>query len=138
MCIRRHASAPFGSSTDRTRVRTLPFMIKANEQCMCMQHFKCASPSAFTAARENRISFHFALAHQRLRDCADEAHVDSEAETKDLILCIASIERKRFAQASQVLEQFGIKRFRHSQYSAATSWICGFNERAPLPCMNTK
>ena len=30
-CLRRHASAPFDSSTDRTRVRTLPFVIGANE-----------------------------------------------------------------------------------------------------------
>ena len=31
LCIRRHASAPLDSSTDRTRVRTLPFVVKANE-----------------------------------------------------------------------------------------------------------
>ena len=31
-CIRRHASAPLDSSTDRTRVRVLPFVIKASEE----------------------------------------------------------------------------------------------------------
>ena len=55
-----------------------------------------------------------------MRDCADEAHVDSEAEAKVLILCIVSVERRRFAQASQVLEQFGIKRFRHGRSSVAS------------------
>ena len=29
LCIRRHASAPFHASTDRTRGRTLPFVIRA-------------------------------------------------------------------------------------------------------------
>ena len=59
LCMRRHASAPLDSSTDRTRIRTLPFVIKANEYYVCMQHFKCASPIAFTPAR-----------------VIDEAHVD--------------------------------------------------------------
>ena len=79
----------------------------------------------------DRMSFDFASVHQLLRDCADEAHVDSEAEAKVLILCIVSLERRRLAQASQVLQQFGIKRFRHSRSSAASSQICGFNEPAP-------
>ena len=80
-------------------------------------------------------SFDFAPVHQLLRDCADEAHVDSDAEKKVLILCIESIERRGLAQASQVLEQFGIKRFRHSRSSVASSQMSGFNEPAPLPCM---
>ena len=69
----------------------------------------------------DRISFDFALVHQRVRDCADEAHVDSDAEAKALILGIVSIERRRLAQASQVLEQLGIKRFRHIRSSVAYS-----------------
>ena len=60
------------------------------------------------------IALDFALVHQRVRDRTDEPHVDSEAEEKVLILCVVSIERRWLAQASQVLEQFGIKRFRHS------------------------
>ena len=55
----------------------------------------------------DRISFDFASVHQLLRDCADEAHVDSVAEAKVLILCIVNIERRPLAQASQVLVQFG-------------------------------
>ena len=38
--------------------------------------------------------------------------MDSEAEAKVLIFCIVSIKQRRFAQASQVLEQFGVKRLR--------------------------
>ena len=37
--------------------------------------------------------------------------MDAEA----LMICIVSIERRRLAQATRVLEQFGIKRFRHSR-----------------------
>ena len=117
--------------SDRTRVRTLPFGIKANEKHICMQHFKCASHRNFTAAREIGFVLDFALVHQRLRDCAHEAHVDSEAEA------IVSIERRRLAQASQVLEQW----FRHSRLTCryrTSSWISGFNEPAPLPCMITQ
>ena len=69
----------------------------------------------FHCCQGDRIPLDFALVHQRLRDCADEARVDSEAEAKVLILCIVSINRRRLAQASQVLEQLGIKRFRHSR-----------------------
>ena len=77
--------------------------------------------SNFTAAREIGLRLDFALVHQRLRDCCDEDHVHSEAEAKVLILCIVSVERRWLAQASQVLEQFGIKRFRHSRDSVASS-----------------
>ena len=69
----------------------------------------------------DRIPLNFALFHQRVRDRTDEAHVDSEAEAKVLILCVASIERRWLAQASQVLEQFDIKRFRHSRDSVAST-----------------
>ena len=67
------------------------------------------------------ISFDFASVHQLLRDRSDDAHVDSEAEAKVFILCTVSIERRRLAQASQILEQIGIKRFRHSRSSVASS-----------------
>ena len=86
----------------------------------------------------DRISLDFALVHQRVRDHTDEAHVDSEAEAKVLILCVVSIEQRWLAQPSQVLEQFGIKRFRQGRDSVASSWISGFNELAPLPCMSTR
>ena len=82
----------------------------------------------------DRVSFDFASVHQLLRDCADEAHVDSEAEGEVLILCIVSVERRRSAHASQVLEQLGITKFRHSRSSVASSQTGGFNEQAPLPC----
>ena len=73
----------------------------------------------------DRISFYCASVYQLLRDCANEAQVDSEAEAKVLTLSIVSIERTRLAQASQVLEQFGIQRFRHSRDSTASSSIDG-------------
>ena len=41
------------------------------------------------------FSFGFALVNQRVRDRTDEAHVDSEAETEFLIICIVSSERRR-------------------------------------------
>ena len=93
----------------------------------------------FHCCQGDRIPLDFALVHQRLRGCTDEAHVDSEAEAKVLVLCIVSVERRLFAQASQVLEQFGMKRFRHSRSTCryrTSSWIRGFNEPAPLPCMS--
>ena len=86
----------------------------------------------------DRIPLDFALVHQWSRDCADEAHVNSDAEAKVLILCIFSVERWWLAQAFQVLEQFGIKRFRQCRDSAASSRISGFNEPAPLPRMITR
>ena len=89
----------------------------------------------------DRIPLDFVHVHQRLRGCADEANVDAEAAAKVLILCIVSVERRWLVQASQVLEQFGIKRFRHSRSTGryrTSSWINGFNEPAPLPCMSTR
>ena len=59
----------------------------------------------------DRIPLDFASVHQRVRDSTDEAHVYSEAESKVLVLCIVSIERRRLAQASQVLERLCIQRF---------------------------
>ena len=59
------------------------------------------------------IPFDFALVHQSVGDRTDEALVDSEAEAKVLMICNVSTERWRLAQASEVLEQVCIKRFRH-------------------------
>ena len=55
-------------------------------------------------------STRFRIVHQLVRNRTDEAHVYSEAESKVLVLCIVSIERRRLAQASQVLEQLCIQR----------------------------
>ena len=44
-----------------------------------MQHFICASP-ALSLLSGDRISFRIALVHQRVRDRADEAHVDGFKE----------------------------------------------------------
>ena len=79
----------------------------------------------------NRISLDFALVHQRVRDRTDDAHVDSEAGTGVLTLCVVSIERRRLAQASQVLEQFGIQMFRQSRDSTASSSIDGSQQTGP-------
>ena len=70
--------------------------------------FQMCITQQFHGFQEDQISLDFALVHQRLRDCAGEAHVDSEAEAKLLVLCIVSVERRWLAQASQVLEQFVI------------------------------
>ena len=56
-----------------------------------------SSPQRFHCCQGDRISFGFALVHQCVRDRADEAHVDSEAEAKFLIICTVSIERRRLA-----------------------------------------
>ena len=53
----------------------------------------CIAPAISVLCQGDRIPLDFALVHQRLRDCVDEAHVDSEAETKVLMLCIVSVER---------------------------------------------
>ena len=66
------------------------------------------SPGALTAAREIGFPLDFASVHQRVTNRTDEAHVYSEAESKVLVLCIVSIERRRLAQASQVLQQLCI------------------------------
>ena len=43
LCIRRHASDPVDSATERTQFRTFLFVTTVNEQCICMQPFKDAS-----------------------------------------------------------------------------------------------
>ena len=57
-----------------------------------MQHLKCASPSALTAAREIGCGSIFASVHHLVRNRTDEAHVYSEAESKVLVPCIVSIQ----------------------------------------------
>ena len=80
--------------------------------------FVCSTSSVHRSAlygcQGNLILFLFALVHQRVKDRTDEAHVDSEAEAKVLIVCIVSIERGRLAQVSQVLKQVCIQRFRQA------------------------
>ena len=51
----------------------------------------------FHCCQGDRIPLDFARIH--VRDSTDEAHVDSEAEAKVLILCVVSIERRWLAQA---------------------------------------
>ena len=99
MCIRRHASAPLDSSTDRTRVRTLPFVVKNQRVIHLYAALKMCIAQRLQGCQSDRISFDFESVHQLLRDCADEAHVDSEAEAKVPILCVVFNERKRLAQA---------------------------------------
>ena len=69
--------------------------------------FQMCITQRFHCCQGNLIPFCFSLVHQLLRDCADEAHVDSEAEAKLMVLCIVSIERRRLALASQVLASRG-------------------------------
>ena len=59
----------------------------------------------------------FASVQQLVRNRTDEAHVYSEAETKVVVICIVSIERRRLAKASQVLEQLCIQRFGSSGHN---------------------
>ena len=83
-----------------TRVRTLPFVTLL--KCFLQRFHSCWG---------DRISFGF---HQRVRERADDAHEDSKAEAEFLITCIVSVERRRLAQASQVLE--------HRQQEVSSMW----------------
>ena len=75
-----------------------------------MQHFKvCFSQSSH--CQGDRIPLDFASVRQLVRNRTDEAHVYSEAESTVLLLCIVPVERRRLAQASQVLEQLCIQTF---------------------------
>ena len=88
------------SQTERKRVHTLPFVIKADDaafQRCCSWPFQCC--------HGERISFCPAFLHQRLRDRSDKADVDSNTEADFMKICIGSVERWRLAQASQVLDQ---------------------------------
>ena len=101
---------PLDSFTDPTRIRTLPFVIKANELYIHM--LQNVLHRVLFSCQGDRISFRFALVHQRVGNITDEVHVDSEAEAEIKIIRVVSIERRRLAQTSQVHEQFGIKSFR--------------------------
>ena len=84
-------------------------------QTQCIIHLHATLQVCFYQSSHccqgDRIPIDFASVHQRVRNRTDEAHVYSEAESKVLVLCIVSIERRRLAQASQVLEQLCIQRF---------------------------
>ena len=84
-------------------------------QGQCTIHLHATLQVCFTqrshGCQGDRISLDFASVHQLVRNRTDEAHVYSEAESKTFVLCIVSIERRRLAQASQVLEQPCIQRF---------------------------
>ena len=87
---------------DLIRVRTLPFVVKA------MLHTYACSTSSSQGCKGDRISLKFASVHHLVRNRTDEAHVYSEAESKVLVLCIVSFERRRLSQASQVLEHSAV------------------------------
>ena len=80
-----------------------------------MQHFRCASPSAFAHARMIRFRAHARVigfrstSHMSIKvvsDSTDEAHVDSEAEAEILRLSVSLPSHDgRLTQASQVFEQ---------------------------------
>ena len=69
----------------------------------------------FHGRQGDLIPFCFALIRQRVRDRKDQAYVDSEAEAEALIISIVSVERWWLAQASQVLEQVCVQRYRHCE-----------------------
>ena len=128
------------------------------EWYICIQHSKDASPCTFTAATQIRSASHsstsvcetertrlatavreigfrsiFALVHQRVRDRTDEAHVDSEAEAKVLVFCVVSIECRRFAEASQILEPLCVPMFHHWGALRVSEDLWFFTEPAPQP-----
>ena len=84
-------------------------------QGQCIIHLHAALQVCFSQSSHccqgDRIPLDFASVHQCVRNRTDEAHVYFEAESKVSVLCIVSIERRRLAQASQVLEQLCIQRF---------------------------
>ena len=91
------------------------------DQGQCATHLHATLQVCFAqrshGSQGDRFSLDFACVHQFVRNRTDEAHVDSEAEAKVLILCIVSNERRRLAQASQVLEQLCIQRFGSSGHN---------------------
>ena len=77
--------------------------------------FQMCFTQRFRGCQGCMIPFFFALVHQRVRHRTADAHVDSKAEAKVLIVSVVPIERLRLAQASQVFEQVCINRFRHCE-----------------------
>ena len=75
----------------------------------------------FYGRQGDLIPFCFALVHQRVRDRRDQAHVDSETVAEALIISTVSVGRWWLAQASQVLEQVCVQRYRHCEAIEASS-----------------
>ena len=73
-------------------------------QGQCTVHLHATLQVCFTqrshGSQGDRISLDFASVHQLVRNRTDEAHVHPEAESKVLVLCIVSIERRRLALSS--------------------------------------
>ena len=84
-------------------------------QGQCIIHLHATLQVCFSQSSRcgqgDRIPLDFASVHQLVRNRTHEAHVCSEAESEVLVLCNVPIERRRLAQASQVLEQLCIQRF---------------------------
>ena len=103
------SSVGFLNRSDRSSDTALRY------QGQCTKHLHAALQVCiaqhYHACQGDRISLDFASAHHLVRNRTDEAHVYSEAESKVLVLCIDSIERRRLTQASQVLEQLCIQTF---------------------------
>ena len=70
-----------------------------------------------SVANVHNQPFDFASVHQQLKNVLTKVHVDFDVGSKVVISVPFSIERRRFVQVSQVLEQFGIKGFRHLRSS---------------------
>ena len=83
-------------------------------QGQCRMHLHAILQVCFSQSSHccqgDQIPLDFASVHQLVRNRTDEANVYSEAESKVLVLCIVSIERRRLAQTSQALEQLCIQR----------------------------
>ena len=92
-------------------------------QGQCIMHLHATLQVCFTqrshGCQEDRISLDFASVHRLAGIRTDEAHVYSEAESKVLVLCIVSTERRRLAQTSQVLEQLCTQRFGSSGHNGS-------------------
>ena len=117
LCVRRHASSLLVSYTERTRVRTLLFVIRASGRSVCCM-------------QRDRVLFRFTSVSQLLRDWTDESHVDPETEAEVLVLSIVAIKHRSLAQTSQVFEQLCINKFRREDLH--------FSNAAPQPCVILK
>ena len=67
-----------------------------------MQQFMMCFTQRFQGCLGDLIPLCFVFVHQRERDRTDDAHVDSQAEARVLIMSVVSIERWRPAQACHV------------------------------------
>ena len=130
LCVRRHASSTLVSYTERTRVRTLLFLIRASEWQICVLHLEESFPRAGTACSEIVFFFGLTSVSQLLRDWTDEAHVDPETEAEVLVLSIGTTKHRWLARTSPVFEQLYIKRFRRKDLH--------FSNAVPQPCVILK